>query len=390
MAERLQVLGWDERVAAEFAPYAARGLEPARVALEHQHIYRLYTKDGECLARVRGKIRHQAEARDAFPAVGDWVAIEPIETRSESVDARSESADRRSESTDTRSESTARETSPDGEAAIEAVLPRRSRFSRKSAGDLTEEQVIAANIDVVFLVSGLDRDFNLRRIERYLVTAWDGGAQPVVLLNKADLVENPAALVEEVQTIAGGSPVHAISTKSGLGLEVFDTYMRVGVTAAFLGSSGVGKSSLINALIGETRQRVAGVREKDQRGRHTTTHRELLILPRGGLIIDTPGMREMQLWEGTLDAFQDIQEIGTACHFRDCRHEQEPRCAVRTAVDEGRLAPGRLASFQKLQRELEHQAARQDQYTQIVQKRRNRASMRAARAFYTHIRDRQR
>jgi ribosome biogenesis GTPase / thiamine phosphate phosphatase len=382
MAERLQVLGWDERVAAEFAPYAARGLEPARVVLEHQHIYRLYTRDGECLARVRGKVRHQAEARDAFPAVGDWVAIEPFETRSESADPRAESA--------ASPESTSRGTSPDRETAIEAVLPRRSRFSRKSAGDLTEEQVIAANIDVVFLVSGLDRDFNLRRIERYLVTAWDGGAQPVILLNKADLVENPAALVDEVHAIAGGSPVHAISTKSGIGLDIFDDYMRIGVTAAFLGSSGVGKSSLINALLGESRQRVAGVREKDQRGRHTTTHRELLILPRGGLIIDTPGMREMQLWEGTLDAFQDIQEIGTACHFRDCRHDQEPRCAVRTAVEEGKLAPGRLASYQKLQRELEHQAARQDQYTQIVQKRRNRATMRAARAFYTHIRDRQR
>ncbi len=363
MAERLELLGWDERVAAAFAPHAARGLEPARVALEHQHIYRLYTRAGECLARVRGRIRHQAEAREAFPAVGDWVAIDGI-------DARAEAGDR--------------------EAPIIAVLPRRSRFSRKSAGDLTEEQVIAANIDVVFLVSGLVHDFNLRRIERYLVTAWDGGARPVILLNKADLVEDVAALVGEGQTIASGTPVHAISAKSGTGLEVFDQYLRVGVTAAFLGSSGVGKSALINALLGETRQRVRGVREKDSRGRHTTTHRELLILPRGGLIIDTPGMREIQLWEGTLEAFQDIQEIGTACHFRDCRHEQEPRCAVRAAVEEGRVAPARLASYQKLQRELALQAARQDQYTQIVQKRKTRTMMRAARAFYTHVRDRQR
>jgi ribosome biogenesis GTPase len=362
MNERLTLLGWDERVAAEFAPHAARGLEPARVALEHQHIYRLYTRDGECLARVRGRIRHQAEARDAFPAVGDWVAIAPVETRSESGDC---------------------------EAAIDTVLPRRSRFSRKSAGDLTEEQVIAANIDVVFLVSGLDRDYNLRRIERYLVTAWDGGARPVILLNKADLVDDLDARLEEVRAIAAGTPVHALSTKSGMGLEIFDEYLRVGVTGAFLGSSGVGKSSLINALLGEARQRVSGVRDKDSRGRHTTTHRELLILPRGGLIIDTPGMREMQLWEGTLEAFQDIQEIGTACHFRDCRHEQEPRCAVRAAVDEGRLPAARLASYQKLQRELAHQAERQDQYSQIVQKRKTRTIMRAARAFY-HTRDRQR
>jgi len=362
MADRLTGLGWDERVAAEFAPHAARGLEPARVALEHQHIYRLYTRDGECLARVRGRIRHQAEAREAFPAVGDWVAIEPFETRSESTDR---------------------------EAAIAAVLPRRSRFSRKSAGDLTEEQVIAANIDVVFLVTGLDHDFNLRRIERYLVTAWNGGARPVILLNKADLAADVGARVEEVRGVAADTPIHALSTKTGTGLDVFDAYLGVGVTAAFLGSSGVGKSSLINALLGEARQRVSGVREKDSRGRHTTTNRELLILPRGGLIIDTPGMREMQLWEGTLDAFQDIQEIGTACHFRDCQHEQEPRCAVRAAVDEGRLAAARLASYQKLQRELVHQAERQDQYAQIVQKRKLRTTMRAARAFY-HTRDRQR
>jgi ribosome biogenesis GTPase len=354
MAERLEVLGWDERVAAAFAPHAARGLEPARVALEHQHIYRLYTRDGECLARVRGRMRHQAEAREAFPAVGDWVAIDGNETRTNSAER---------------------------EAAIDAVLPRHSRFSRKSAGDLTEEQVIAANIDVVFLVSGLDHDFNLRRIERYLVTAWDGGAQPVILLNKSDLVPDAVARVDEVCAIASGAPVHAISTKDGTGLEVFDAYLRLGVTAAFLGSSGVGKSSLINALLGETRQRVADVREKDSRGRHTTTNRELLILPRGGLIIDTPGMREMQLWEGTLDAFQDIQEIGTACHFRNCRHEQEPRCAVRAAADEGRLAPARLASYQKLQRELEHQVVRQDQYAQITQKRKVRTVMRAQRAF---------
>jgi ribosome biogenesis GTPase len=362
MADRLTVLGWDERVADQFAPHAARGLEPARVALEHQHIYRLYTRTGECLARVRGRIRHQAEAREAFPAVGDWVAIEPNETRSESAES---------------------------EAAIEAVLPRRSRFSRKSAGDLTEEQVIAANIDVVFLVSGLDHDFNLRRIERYLVTAWDGGAQPVILLNKADLTDDVAARVAEVCSIAAGAPVHAISTKAGTGLEAFDEYLHIGVTAAFLGSSGVGKSSLINALLGEARQRVSVVREKDSRGRHTTTNRELLILPRGGLIIDTPGMREMQLWEGTLDAFQDIQEIGTACHFRDCQHEQEPRCAVRAAVEDGRLAVARLASYQKLQRELAHQAERQNQYAQIVEKRKVRTVMRAARALYTR-RDRQR
>ncbi len=350
MTDRLAALGWDDQWADQFAPHAARGLVPARVALEHQHIYRIYTHEGECLARVRGRMRHQAEARDAFPAVGDWVAAEMRVGR---------------------------------DAALEAVLPRRSKFSRKSAGDLTEEQVVAANIDIVFLVSGLDNDFNLRRIERYLVTAWDGGAKPVILLNKADLVDDVSAAIDAVEAIAAGAPVHAISSKAGTGLAVFDQYLRAGVTGAFLGSSGVGKSSLINALIGEARQRVQDVRDKDQRGRHTTTHRELLILPRGGLIIDTPGMREMQLWEGTLDAFPDIQTVGADCHFRDCRHEQEPRCAVRTAVEEGRIAPARLESYHKLQRELEHQAARQDQYAQINEKRKLRTMMRASRTLYT-------
>jgi ribosome biogenesis GTPase len=358
MTDRLAALGWDQQWADQFAPHAARGLVAARVALEHQHIYRVSTHEGECLARVRGRMRHQAEAREAFPAIGDWVAVE---------------------------------TRPGRDAVIEAVLPRRSKFSRKSAGDVTEEQVVAANIDVVFLVSGLDNDFNLRRIERYLVTAWDGGARPVILLNKADLVDDVSAALDAVMGIAAGAPVHAISSKTGVGIEVLDQYLREGVTGAFLGSSGVGKSSLINALLGEQRLRVADVREKDQRGRHTTTHRELLVLPRGGVIIDTPGMREMQLWEGTLDAFPDIQSIGVDCHFRDCRHEAEPRCAVRVAVEEGRIAPARLESYHKLQRELEHQAERQDQYAQISQKRKVRTMMRASRALYaTRARGRQR
>jgi ribosome biogenesis GTPase len=337
---RLTELGWRPVFAEAFAPFAERCV-PARVALEHQHIYRVYTAEGETLARVRGRLRHQAERRESFPAVGDWVALVPgLENE---------------------------------EATIEALLPRTSRFSRKVAGDLTEEQVVAPNIDTVFLVSGLDHDFSLRRIERYLTTAWDGGARPVILLNKADLSGDIAATVAEVETIACGAPVHAISSRNRVGLDALPAYLGVGQTCAFLGSSGVGKSTLINALLGEDRQRTNEVRDKDSRGRHTTTSRELLVLPGGGLLIDTPGMREMQLWEGSLaDAFADIETLGAGCHFRDCQHEQEPRCAVRAAVDDGRLAPARLESFRKLQRELALQVRRQDQLAQIVEKRKIR------------------
>jgi ribosome biogenesis GTPase / thiamine phosphate phosphatase len=348
-ADRLVELGWRDVFAEAFTQYANRCL-PARVALEHQHIYRVYTAEGESLARVRGRLRHQAERREAFPAVGDWIALTPG--------------------------------APGEDASIESVLPRTSRFSRKVAGELTEEQVVAANIDTVFLVSGLDRDFNLRRIERYLTTAWDGGARPVILLNKADLVESIDAVVREVEGIASGVPIHAISARSTMGMDDLSCYLGLGQTVAFLGSTGVGKSTLINRLLGVDRQRTREVREKDQRGRHTTTHRELLILPSGGLLIDTPGMREIQLWEGRLaDAFADVQALAAACHFRDCQHEQEPRCAVRAAADEGRLAPERLESYRKLQRELAAQARRQDEFAQIAQKRKWKAINKSLRNF---------
>jgi ribosome biogenesis GTPase / thiamine phosphate phosphatase len=349
MTDRLTELGWRPAFAEAFAPYADRFV-PARIALEHQHIYRVYTAEGETLARVRGRLRHHAERREAFPAVGDWVALTPGAAGEE--------------------------------AAIEALLPRTSRFSRKVAGELTEEQVVAANIDTVFLVSGLDHDFNPRRIERYLTTAWDGGARPVILLNKADLATDLGAIVAAVEAIACGAPVHAVSSRPSAGLEALPAYLGVGQTCAFLGSSGVGKSTLINTLLGVERQRTREVRESDSHGRHTTTHRELLMLPGGGLLIDTPGMREVQLWEGNLaDAFADIETLGERCHFRDCRHEEEPRCAVRAAVAEGQLDAGRLESFRKLQRELAAQVRRKDQLAQIEEKRKWKVIHKSMRQF---------
>jgi ribosome biogenesis GTPase len=339
--ERLRALGWDDTFAAAFAPYADRCV-PGRVILEHQKIYRVGTAGGEGLARVRGRLRHHADRRDRFPAIGDWVAVLPGP-------------------------------GADDHGTIEALLPRRSRFSRKVAGETTEEQVVAANIDTVFLVSGLDHDFSLRRIERYLTTAWDGGARPVIVLNKADLVPDIEAVIRDVESVASGAPIHATSSKTGEGVAALQAYLGVGQTGAFLGSSGVGKSTLINRLLGHDRQRTADVRAQDSKGRHTTTHRELLELPEGGLLIDTPGMREVQLWEGSLeDAFADIHALAAGCHFRDCRHDTEPRCAVAAAAEHGGLDPARLESFRRLQRELTALARRQDDLLMLQDKKKNK------------------
>lgn len=337
----LKRLGWNPALATAFEAHAASGLRPGRVALEHTHIYRVLTASGDVLARVSGRIRHEASSRADFPAVGDWVALEPAPQ--------------------------------DGDARIAAVLPRRSRFSRRAAGDPTEEQVVAANIDTVFLVGGLDLDFNPRRIERYLLVAWESGAAPVIVLNKADVVDDPDAMVESVRAIAAGVPVHAISCRREGGVDVLRRYLGVGQTGALLGSSGVGKSTIVNRLIGEELLRTRDVREADGRGRHTSSARQLVLLPGSGILIDTPGMREIQLWD-TGDAlagtFADVEALATSCRFRDCRHRQEPGCAVRTAAASGELAAGRLESYHKLQDEQAHHARQVDQRLQLEEKRR--------------------
>ena len=344
---RLIDYGWTERLAEAFAGLAAPPRVPARVTLEYTHIYRVVTTDGETLARVAGRLRHQAQARADFPAVGDWVVLEPV---------------------------------ADGDARIHTVLPRFSRFSRRAAGDVTEEQVVAANIDLVFLIGGLDNDFNPRRIERYLVVARESGATPVVILNKADLVADPTSYVDAIREHAADVDVHAVSTHQPESLEILRQYLGRGRTAALLGSSGVGKSTIVNRLVGFDLLQTRDVRITDSRGRHTSTARQMVLLETGGVLIDTPGMRELQLWdsgESLGDVFADVAEFAGGCRFRDCTHRREPGCAVRAAADAGELPVDRLESYLKLASEREHQARQQDERALLEDKRKAKTMSKA-------------
>ncbi len=336
----LTTFGWDDFFETNFKTYAGSGYTCGRVALEHKNFFRVYTQDGEVLAEISGKLRHEAVNRGDLPAVGDWVVIR---------------------------------LRPEGDrVTIHAVLPRRTSFVRKIAGSRTEEQIIGANIDTVFLLSSLNQDFSVRRIERYLIIAWESGANPIIVLSKSDLCDRVADRISEVQAVARGVPVHAISVVTGLGLEDVAQYFKRGQTGALLGSSGVGKSTLINHLAGDDHLKVQTVREHDDRGRHTTTHRELILLPRGGLVLDTPGMRELQLWDGDESlqlVFEDIEALAEKCFFGDCRHQDEPRCAVREALGAGTIDTGRYESYEKLQKELKYLARKKDKLTEIVEKK---------------------
>jgi ribosome biogenesis GTPase len=326
----IQSFGWSDALQHTFAPFVADGLIPGRVTVQHRGSYGIVTDLGELSAQISGKLARDAES-GGYPVVGDWVAAA----------ARPD----------------------EGAATIRAVLPRRTSFVRKAADSLATEQVVAANVDVAFLVASMNADLNARRLERYLATAWQSGARPVIVLTKADLAEDPDADVAEAEGVAFGAPVIVVSALTGEGLEALGAQVAPRETAVLVGSSGVGKSSLVNALAGAALMDTGGIREDDARGRHTTTHRELILLPSGALILDTPGMRELGLLdadEGLATTFEDVEALVEACRFSDCGHSNEPGCAVRAAIEDGSLDEGRWRGFQKLQRELAHQERKED------------------------------
>ncbi len=336
-------LGWDDVLSKAFADHEREGLRPARVICELKHAYAVATGDDEVLAECRGRLLHEAGSRSDLPAVGDWVAIRPRSGEARKFD-------------------------------ILAVLPRKTKFSRRAAGEHGHEQVVAANADALLILVGLERDPNLRKIERYLAVARQSGAEPVVILNKCDLHPDPAAAVASVKAVSGGAAVLALSATEGTGCRALAPWLKRGRTVALLGPSGAGKSTLVNRLMREEVQDVREVRESDSKGRHTTTRRELFSTPSGVLIIDTPGLRELQLWKADVDdAFPDIADLAVQCRFSNCGHESEPGCAIRAALESGTLAAERWQSYLKLGAERAemraHLAARSDRRSRIVWKK---------------------
>jgi ribosome biogenesis GTPase len=344
----LERLGATAQLRASLAP----DLTLARVTVSHRDQYRLIADAGDLDAEPSGALWYNAATRAAMPVVGDWVAARAINAE---------------------------------QAIVEAVLPRRTLFARRAAGRREDQQPIAANIDLVFLICGLDGDFNLRRLERYLTLAAESGAGALVVLNKSDLCDNVAARLAETASVAGATPIVAVHTRSVEGIGPLRPYLADGRTVALLGSSGVGKSSLVNCLLGEGRLRTAEVRESDSRGRHTTTHRELIPLPGGGALIDTPGMRELQLWAGedAVDqAFDEIASLAAGCRYRDCTHNGEQECAVQAALSQGSLAPDRWESYRKLRSEAQRHERLADPLLAMEHKRKWKQLHKAARDIY--------
>jgi len=312
-----------------------------RVTEEQKNSYRVLTEAGRIWARAAGRLLHAAATREALPAVGDFVLL-----RRDTVVAADDDGD------------------VPAWSHVEGILPRRSVLKRKAAGGVTVEQILAANVDVVFVVNSLNRDLSERRIERYLLAIWESGAVPVLLLSKADLVTDRDELLARVATVAMGAATHAVSTVTGEGLDVVRGYLGRGRTAALIGSSGVGKSTLLNTLLGSEALATQAIRAWDDKGRHTTTHRSLWLLPdQGGVLLDTPGMREFMPWdaaEAVGEAFADVEQVAQRCRFADCTHRSEPDCAVREALASGALAAERLESYGKLQKEQAYLARKQD------------------------------
>ena len=322
----LTKLGWNAERDQQFAPHLAKGFIPARVAVEDKHFYRVWTVDAELSAQVTGKFIHESRRdHSALPKVGDWVAVKLVPNEEK--------------------------------ATIQAVLPRRTQMTRKMTGRDTAEQILATNIETVFLVTAADSTFNAARLERMLVMAHESGARPVVILNKIDLCDDLDAKLAEATRVAGDALVLAACALTGRGVKKLAALIKPGDTVVFIGTSGVGKSSLINRLYGEDIQATVEVRANDAKGRHTTSWREMIFLPKGGVVIDTPGMREFHIWaagEGAKETFPEIEALAPGCHFRDCTHTKEKNCAVLAALAAGTLPRERYDSFVKLQLEISY------------------------------------
>ncbi len=326
----IHLYGWSETLQNQFSDHTTAGLAPARVLAQHRGLWRLVGEAGEMDAELSGRFHRTAEA-GGFPAVGDWTAVSLA--------------------------------SGHERALVHHILPRRTAFTRRAAGPAGGEQVVAANIDVAFLVAALNADFNVRRLERYLASAWQSGAEPVIVLTKTDLCPDRSAALDAAEAIAFGTPILPVSALTGEGVEALAAWLAPGRTGVLLGSSGAGKSTLVNTLAGADLMSVGAIREDDARGRHTTSHRELFLLPSGGLILDTPGMRELGLWdagEGVGAAFADVEALAAACRFVDCGHRAEPGCAVNAARASGALEEDRWQSWLKLQKELAFQEAKEN------------------------------
>lgn len=348
-------LGWDAGFMEAFKPFAAEGWLPGRIGTQFRGGYGIMAESGDFLGDISGRFRHRILSPNDAPCVGDWVAFERPKQS--------------------------------GPCTIHALLPRRTQFSRASAGLATTQQVLAANIDHVFVVESLAEKPNLRRIERFLTLAWESGAKPHVVLTKSDLCPNTKEVVEATRAIAGNADVSAVSGLTGKGMKTVRKFLKPGRTAVLLGPSGVGKSTLINSLNDDDTQEVLPVRESDQKGRHATKSRELVLLPEGGLIIDTPGLREIQLWEGQVgvgEAFADIEELSRSCRFTNCRHESEPGCAIQAALKEGKLDVVRVTSFKKLLGESKTFESRNQVRTQIDEHRRAKNLTRSLRDLPKH------